>query len=475
MKKPLEVRRLKASTTITETSLIEVFERGLQMEIESEGNLYSEVCINAYEIEMILKTASNNSLEGLPAFLTPSENFEVKISLSQRLIELLPALVFIRSIKGLDFRVSVYINTIVTSLAPLEISLPYFLKKDEIVVNTRFAKKCLIETILVSPDLIKVHPPIPELCSTNFRPPSSPKKSRNDSTQISVFSRICVDKCIHDQIEAMSLLPPKWHLNIYGFDSASSFYKKFLVEMVSNLRLGNRVHLLPQLNTKSERQRALLESDIIINTSTSFEESMGKVIIEAFSWSKPVIANRWNGFIDLIPDQSLIPTYWDSHKWFHVKSKDIAEAITNLISMPQQEPFDFFQKFLEMRNNDNYNYTINKKNNTFDRENLPSTYNIAQWIAKPRTMFINHGSSLQEKHAETLTKCFAPGLAMGHPANIVNPSTCLHPKSLLIHCRNKNLNPLLLMNMWLANNPSSPFEEIARQLILELSSSKFFN
>jgi hypothetical protein len=64
---------------------------------------------------------------------------------------------------------------------------------------------------------------------------------------------------------------------------------------------------------------------------------------------------------------------------------------------------------------------------------------------------------------------------MGHPANIVNPSTCLHPKSLLIHCRNKNLNPLLLMNMWLANNPSSPFEEIARQLILELSSSKFFN
>ena len=93
--------------------------------------------------------------------------------------------------------------------------------------------------------------------------------------------------------------------------------------MITRLNLENRVRCEAKLNNYDTRIKALKNTDICINLSVTFEETLGKTILEACYWGKTVIANEWSGFVDILPRSQIINTFWSPQDWYYVRPIDL--------------------------------------------------------------------------------------------------------------------------------------------------------
>lgn len=468
MKIQRQYNRLKSASTIRHNSLIEVFERGLQIDIETQGINYNEISIDAFEIINILELCSGKNKERMPSYLkADSPGTHLTISVSQRIIELLPALAFIRKKYEMEWSISVYVNTIVTALAPLEAAIPFFVDGDSVVVNTQFTRRCITTLLGTHKELVRVRPPIPELCRAGSEGLVREEDKFRKKRYIASFSRLNSEKGTHELIKAIQLLPDHWHLSLYGFDARRSVYQEYLANLAKDLGMQSRISLHPQLNSKEERLYALLEADVIVNTSTSFEETMGKSILEALSWGKPVVANCWNGFVDLLPETQLIPTYWSEEQCYHVKAEDIAKAVINVEDGKMQNPEESFNKFLLMRDHESILFNnsdhLNGNHKYIDPEVLEG------WLTHPRIMTMTSAPNLMENYAKALGEIFAPSTTvhMQEPLDLERPS--LHPRIIVACCQKRNIDPIEYLKKWVKENLYSPYRLMAESMIREIS------
>jgi len=464
----IQVNRLKAIGTLSPGSLIEVFERSLSSEYDRSSFLFKEVVLDACSIQVLLEACSDKSVDCLPGFLVPDHpDYILQISLSQRLIELLPAFVYCRELYGLNYRLSIFVNTVTTTLAPLDVSLPLMRRGDEIVFNTPFSRKCLTSILSVNPSIIRVSPPIPELCRLSTTVvPRRPVDSSSTKT-ISCFSRLHADKCIHTILEALALLPSCWHLRLYGNNTPSTVYQDHLLYLIKSLGLDRRVTLNPLLVSLDHRISQLASSDVVVNLSTSFEETMGKVILEASSWNIPVIANVWNGFPDLITREHLLPTSWDKTNWFHVCPSDLAQAITASQRPPHSTSRSIFDNFLSMRDREMKSSVHSGNEPPLAASRLPDYSLLIQWIQRPRQMSITYGPRYMLKHSRLLTLCFSHGILPRQPATSGLDETNLHPNYIHMYCQLQSLDPRQYLHDWLRRSTHSPFQEIALTMLSE--------
>ena len=456
------VRRLKSLATVSNDSLIEVFERGLRKDYEDRGFRYQEVVLGSHDVMALLTFASIAEASVLPKCLAPeSSGAKVICSVSQRLIELLPALVVARNKHQLNLSIEVYVNSLPPVLAPLKISLPLMSAGDQVIVNTPFTKSCISQVIDINTESVIVRPPIPELCTDRHynRAGQSTKK------KITTFNRVIADKGCHEVIKAMKLLDDDWELYIYGFHRTPTLYEQYLFRLIRILGLKKRVHCMPILLSINDRIDALTEADVVVNVSVSFEETMGKVILEALSWNKPVIANYWSGFPDLLPNEHLVPTHWSCHDWFHLRANDLAAAIQKSISAPKNYPRDLYLKFFSNREKALRNNGASSSPNPMKAPSLPDWKALHDWIVMPRLMSSRSNADILIKNSRILGRCFAHArVATNHEICSLELQIC-HPRILFIDCLAKQQDPDPSLESWVERCPESPYLEIAKSML----------
>lgn len=461
MRQPPLIRRLKSSSSKGHESLIEVFERGLRKDYEDRGYGYQEVVLGPNDIFSLLQFSSRNSpLEIPPYLIVEDPETSVICSLSQRLFDLLPALVVARKKNRLRFYLEIYVNSLLPIFAPLHASLPLMVPGDRVVVNTQFSRSCLVQLIDINPEVVIVRPPLPELCLEPVRT----LRDKSPRRKIKSFSRLIPNKGCHEVIKSLILLDHDWELYLYGFHPEPTEYERYLLGLTHALGLNSRVHCRPLLVKMTDRIDALVDADVVVNISVSFEETMGKVILEALSWNKPVIANNWSGFPDLLPHQNLIPTHWSLQDWYHLKASDLALAVQRTLTLPHDYPRSLYLEFLSLREQEISRSSINSFSNPMNHHSQPNWKLLQEWILMPRLSSLRHGQYFLIENSRILSQCFSSATVDGiqqFPADLVD----IHPRILFFGCMARHEDPVLPLQHWVTSYSDSPYLEIAKQML----------
>ena len=343
--------RLKSYSTVGDSSWIEIFERGYERQVSAEGNTYEEKILSLAQVHYLLNYEDIKKEDHIPAWLGElnSERLTI-ISLSQRLIELHKALIYLRERYDLKFEISIYLNSVMPVLKTINEFIEIKSEDDEIVVNSKFSSRLINSSLGKSIEAIKVKPPIPELCLSESPKYKTYKLKDKEEINLGIFSRIIPGKLTHIVIDMMTLLDEKYKLNIYGFEQQPTEYQHDLMNMIRNLNLEKRVRCKKKVNDYDSRKKAFLENDICINLSATFEETLGKTILEACYWGRTVIANEWSGFLDILPDNQIVSTYWNAQEWYYARAIDLSEKIMEIKEINEQHNKNIYLKFFESVN-----------------------------------------------------------------------------------------------------------------------------
>lgn len=445
--------RLKSYSTISDSSLIEVFERGYQAKVISDGYFYTEAILDLETIHLLLNHNSIASIDILPNWLSNiSSNGLATISISQRLISLLIPLISLRKRFYLHFNISLYVNSVLPVLYDIH---KYYLNKeihDQIIVNSPFSKRLIHNLLDINVSSLLVDPPIPEICLlTNESLGQYEINSKN--IQLGIFSRIIPEKLIHTVIESMKLLGSNYFLTIYGFDTPLSSYQNYLFELIDKLDLKAQIICCNRNTCESQRLLALSNIDICINLSSTMEETMGKTILEATYWGKTVIANKWNGFLDILPLNQLVDTYWSSDKWFYVKSTDLNNLIKSISSIDETYNRSLFTIFYET---------------TCPNANLRNNYSFQDSSTNHYDFEQNH-QSLNAYKWKCIEESFAPYLQKDSQWHSLYH---LHPSALYLKYENIwTVSELIkIYDHWCHHNTNSVFLSTATEILTNLKS-----
>ncbi len=147
------------------------------------------------------------------------------------------------------------------------------------------------------------------------------KVKNNHKINILMVGRLVDYKGYDIAIEALSLLPKNYNLNIIG----SGKNKKKLINLITNLKLNKRIKLLDKVNDQL-KEKYLKKSSFFLMCSTSRAESFGISILEAISNSLPLIISRvkGSGMNDMIINK------FNGYKFENFSHIDCAKKITKL-------------------------------------------------------------------------------------------------------------------------------------------------
>ena len=325
-----------------------------------------------------------------------------------------------------------------------------FEKQDEIIVNTKFSAQ-LLQAFAISDINLYIDPPIPHLCKES-EPLRADYNIKNKSRiELSTFSRVIPEKQIHSIVKGLTYLDKSYILNIYGFQSNDNDYEIYLKKLIIKNGLTRRVKCMPMLKTNSDKINAFNKTDIFINLSTTFEETMGKTILESCYWGKEVVANEWNGFPEILPREKLINTYWSKNDWYHVKPYEISLKIKQIKTNDSKLNFSYYRNFYE---------SVNKKEQMSFRPG-----NISR-LADGNSLYFNQNrfKALVESH-------FAPNLRREYEDSHAPE----HPYYIYTKLRNKisNLSIQEKLMSWIHKNTYSPYRytaiEIHKKLQIDIN------
>jgi glycosyltransferase involved in cell wall biosynthesis len=113
------------------------------------------------------------------------------------------------------------------------------------------------------------------------------KWKSNNSLHILYIGRLAPKKGIENLLRAVKLINIPMNLYIYG--SGNIDYENKLKKLTKELNLMDKVLFMGVVDGK-EKEKAFLEADICI--VPSYSENFGMVVIEALSYSIPVIVSR---------------------------------------------------------------------------------------------------------------------------------------------------------------------------------------
>ena len=230
---------------------------------------------------------------------------------------------------------SFYLNSIIGLSESISATIEKMMDKDMFVFNSRFAKETFEKTISRTK---KIYSCINSVSAANVDAKSIERAQRvKKKEQICIFSRMNHYKNIHQLLEAID--EGRWQGKIIvgilpNTNNNGKYYKTQLQNIIrkSNLNVeGMRAYDQKEIN------KIMSNSVACVVLSTSFEETQGKVIIEAAGSCCLPIANKWNGHQDFLPQKYIgnINTEWNEIEGISVDKKELVEAIKNISSLYQ--------------------------------------------------------------------------------------------------------------------------------------------
>ena len=180
-------------------------------------------------------------------------------------------------------------------------------KGEEVVANSEFTKKYLVNNYKVSPDKIRViHRGID---TEKFNPNSvsldkieefrNKFSIQNSRFNILLAARLAYWKGQHVFIEACHLLKDKFKLDFVALivgDSKNKSYKAELAALIKQYSLSDNVKILGESQDMSTLYAL---SDVVVSTSIK-PEAFGRSIVEAQAMAKLVIATNHGGACETI-------------------------------------------------------------------------------------------------------------------------------------------------------------------------------
>lgn len=162
------------------------------------------------------------------------------------------------------------------------------------------------------------------------------------------LSRVVPSKLIHRQIDAVALLVDRGHSTVKlriagdlnGATGEETSYVRSLRARTERLGLTRQVEFLGPVRCAEQKANLLRDSDVVLNLSCTLEESFGKTIAEAICAGTPVVATRWNGFIDTVGSGGVcVPVVADTQTGEQdVSPSAVARAVLQNLSRGRLDP-----------------------------------------------------------------------------------------------------------------------------------------
>ena len=168
--------------------------------------------------------------------------------------------------------------------------------------------------------------------------------------QICLFSRLNPYKNTHQILEALA--EGNWQGKIIigilpNNNNIGKYYMDYLEGIIRDRNLdveGMRSYDQDEIN------KIMSQSLACIVSSTSFEETQGKVIIEAANNCCLPVTNRWNGHQDYLPRdyEGIVDTKWNAIDGISIDKRELIERITNIITLYETKKEQYAKKCMEI-------------------------------------------------------------------------------------------------------------------------------
>jgi len=194
---------------------------------------------------------------------------------------------------------------------------------------------------------------------------------------VTVFSRPTRHKLIHSVIEACALLDFQDFTLIIGLlnddSEESTLYSLYLTCLAKELNVPCRI----LRNCPPNDVNYFLQNSYVnVCLSATFEETQGKILIEAAANNCLPIANQWNGFPEFIVDhQFLVPTEYTISDGIYVSSPHLSQAIWRAINLFYTEPAIYHKLCQSIHDH----YNLNTERETPDLDSILTHYQIADY------------------------------------------------------------------------------------------------
>jgi glycosyltransferase involved in cell wall biosynthesis len=217
---------------------------------------------------------------------------------------------------------------------------PLLVPGDLIIAPSQSAKN-LIEWLCpeLAPFIRIIHHPIPML-------PAVPATQPSQTPRIVTLSRITETKLIHRQIEAMAILRARGYDNL-RMEIAGSLnvdddpskditqYARSLKAKITRLGLERNVVLVGPIRGEHQKAMFLAGAAVSINLSLSTEEAFPKASVEPLGLGIPVVATRWDGFVETVGNAgNLVPIVEAADGVLDVEAHDVADALEEVLAAP---------------------------------------------------------------------------------------------------------------------------------------------
>ncbi|MGI2224803.1 glycosyltransferase family 4 protein [Shewanella frigidimarina] len=181
----------------------------------------------------------------------------------------------------------------------------FFVPFDRVIALTPWWKAQLILFSLNKPIDVCANPVAEEILSAAKLALVTPKVQceRKDTIVILSMARLMAGKGVEHVIDAMVILPERYHLKIAG----EGPLKHQLIKQVALLNLQNRVTFVGWVDNTLKHN--LLQSVDIFCLPSRYD-SFGVVFIEAMAFDLPIVACNWGPIADVVtPDVGLLVPY----------------------------------------------------------------------------------------------------------------------------------------------------------------------
>jgi glycosyltransferase involved in cell wall biosynthesis len=255
---------------------------------------------------------------------------------SYECVPALPMLLLLRNRARCRTRLLFYSDTSATLCLWWALLRPLLRPGDRIVAPTESARRT-IEFVCadVGPYLRVCGYPMP-------LPPEPAIASATRAPVLTSMTRVVRTKLLHRQIEALAILKRRGldaRMNIVGDlgHGATGLkpYGRALGALTQRLGLSDHVSF-PGLVTDETAKAALwTQSSVALNLSVTPEESFGRTPVEALGMGVPVVATRWDGFVETVGSAGeLVPVVEqrDDLLMLTATAEAVADAIERILA-----------------------------------------------------------------------------------------------------------------------------------------------
>ena len=286
--------------------------------------------------------------------------------------EIWQTLLELRVETSLDFEIRLYINSYIGYQNRIADFVRGSSSCDKIFFNGQFTY-----------ELFKKFGPSSKTINAIIRPVSIPTPSsayQQKREGIAIITRLSSFKRTIDAIAGLSTIENYRKITLCVF-SPSTEAESQIRDLIQEKADESKIVIDWRYNLNSSQVSEVLSKSLLcLIFSTSYEETQGKIIIEAAASGCLPIVNNWNGLPEHIDPEFVVPTSWSVQDGPYVCDSDVRDVVIKLQAKVEVEPqyisrecLRIYNKYLAQCNNTSF-VALTCRQESFSYQSILSQY-----------------------------------------------------------------------------------------------------